>query len=563
MLSLRRMRKALLSIAALAGLGFAAWHFVGNQPSRAANEVAWRTATVERGSIIAAVNATGTINPTATAIVGSQVSGQVLEILADYNSAVKAGDVLARLNVEQVSARLDAARADLAQSRAQNLIQRAQADKTRADIQRLTATRADAQANIKKAEAQLADAERTLQRLATLAAQRIASEVALQQARLGAQTAAASRDQAAAQLRGIEAQEQALAAELRIAESQIVAGEALIAQREAVVRQIEVDIRNAEIRSPVDGVVIQRNIELGQAVAASLQAPTLFLVAQDLSRIEIYANIDEADVGRVQEGQAVAFNVAAFPAREFSGTVKTVRLGSQNVQNVVIYTAVIAVDNADLSLKPGMTATLRIFTERRENILRVANAALRWRPPGEQPAPAAATQSAVPNPFSAAPAPPPGQPGGQNAQRQMLERLAVELKLDEAQRKQLEGFAREARQAAMADGAAETPQARRERGRVVALAIGEKLRPILRADQAPLLEAWMAERTAQLQGSAGVPGRIYLLDADGKPALTQVRLGATDGAFTEILSGAQEGQKAIIGGGARPKPAGFGPPRGF
>ncbi|MGL4240964.1 MAG: efflux RND transporter periplasmic adaptor subunit [Beijerinckiaceae bacterium] len=556
------MRKALLSIAALAGLAAAGWHFLGNQPSRAANEPNWRTAGIERGSIVAAVNATGTINPTATAIVGSQVSGQVLEILADYNSAVKAGDVLARLNAEQTAARLDAARADLAQSRAQNAIQRSQVDRVKADIARLGSTRADATANVKKAEAQLADAQTTLARQTTLNQRQIASEVALQQARLQAQTAAAARDQAQAQLRGIDAQEQALAAELRVAEAQIVSGEAQVAQREAIVRQIEVDIRNSDIRSPVDGVVIQRNIELGQTVAASLQAPTLFLVAQDLTRIEIYANVDEADVGRVQAGQPVSFSVTAFPAREFEGRVKTVRLGSQTVQNVVIYTAVIEVANADLALKPGMTATLRIFTERRENILRISNAALRWRPPGEQPTTQAAQPAPPPNPFSAAPAGPPGQPGGQNFQRQMLDRMAAELRLDEAQKKQLEGFAREARQAAAGQGPAETPEARRERGRQVAQAIGERLRPILWADQAPLFDAWIAERATQRAGSGGVPGRIYLIDAEGRPALTPVRLGATDGTNTEIVAGAQEGQRAIIGGGPRPKSSGFGP-RGF
>jgi HlyD family secretion protein len=555
------MRKTLLSIAILAGLGFAGWHFIGNQPTRAANEASWRTAAIERGSIIAAVNATGTVNPTATAIVGSQVSGQVLEILADYNSAVKAGDILARLNAEQIGARFDAAKADLAQSRAQNLIQRSQVERVRADILRLASTRADALANIKKADATLADAQKTLERQTTLSSRQIASEVALQQARLGSQTAAAARDQAIAQLRGIDAQEQALAADLRIAESQVASGEALIVQREAMARQIEVDIRNSEIRSPVDGVVIQRSIELGQTVAASLQAPTLFLVAQDLTKIEIYANIDEADVGRVLEGQPVSFSVTAFPAREFTGAVKTVRLGSQTVQNVVIYTAVIAVENADLALKPGMTATLRIFTERRENILRVSNAALRWRPPGEQPAASAATPAAPSNPFSVAPAGPAGQPGGQNMQRQMLERIAAELKLDDAQRKELEGFAREARAAAAGQGAGETPESRRERGRQVAAAIGDRLKPILTADQLPLYEAWVAERSSRRAGSAGVPGRIYLLDADGKPVLTQVRLGATDGTNTEIVTGVAEGAKAVIGGGPRPKP-GFGPPRG-
>jgi HlyD family secretion protein len=557
------MRRLITFLVIAAGLGFAGWHFIGNQPSRAANEPAWRTAAVEKGSIVAAVNATGTINPTATAIVGSQVSGQVLEILADFNSNVRSGDVLARLNAEQTGAKLDAARADLAQARAQNAIQRSQVDRVRADIQRMAATRADALANVRKADAQLADAQRTLTRQTELNSRQIASEVTLQQARLQSQTAGPARDQALAQVRSVDAQEQALAADLRVAEAQILSGEAQIAQREAVVRQIEVDIRNAEIRSPVDGVVIQRNIELGQTVAASLQAPTLFLVAQDLTKIEIYANIDEADVGRVQSGQPVSFTVTAFPAREFEGGVKTVRLGSQTVQNVVIYTAVIEVANADLALKPGMTATLRIFTERRENILRVSNAALRWRPPGEQPA-AAPTQPAAPNPFSVAPAGgPPGQPGGQNAQRQMLERLGSELKLDDAQRKQLDGFAREARQAAAAQGPAETPEARRDRGRQIAAAIGASLKPVLRPDQLPLYDAWIAERAAARAGANGVPGRIYLLDADGKPVMAQVRLGATDGVNTEILSGAQDGQKAVIGGGAKAKSGAAGPPRIF
>jgi HlyD family secretion protein len=555
------MRRVALIAIVLAGLGYAGWHFMGGQPTRAASEPVWRTAVVERGSIVAAVNATGTINPTATAIVGSQVSGQVLEIRADYNSAVKAGDVLARLNAEQIVARLDAARADLAQSRAQNLIQRAQVERTRAEILRLAATRADAQSGISRAEAQLADARKTLDRQTTLNDRQIASEVALQQARLAAQMAGVARDQANAQLRGVDAQGQALAAELRIAESQVASGEAQVAQREAIVRQIEVDVRNSEIRSPVDGVVIQRNIELGQTVAASLQAPTLFLVAQDLTRIEIYANIDEADVGRVRDGQPVSFSVTAFPARDFQGRVKTVRLGSQTVQNVVIYTAVVEVDNADLALKPGMTATLRIFTERRENVLRLSNAALRWRPPGEQPA-AAQAPAAPPNPFSVAPAGPPGKPGGQNPQNRMLDRLAADLKLDEVQKRQLEGFVREARQAAAAEGPATTPEARRERARVVARAIGEKLRPILTAEQLPPYEAWLAERSARREGDGGVPGRIYLLDSEGKPALTQVRLGATDGTNTEIVSGVEEGRRAVIGGGPRPRASGFGPPRG-
>jgi HlyD family secretion protein len=557
------MRRLLLLIGAVALAGGAVWYGVGQSRSSATAEIAWRTATVERGSIIAAVSATGTINPTATAIVGSQVSGQVLEILADYNSNVKAGDVLARLNAEQTRAKLDGARADLAQARAQLEIQRSQIDKVRADILKLSATRADAMANVKKADATVADAQKTLERQTALNNRQIASEVVLQQARLQSQTQAAVRDQAMAQIRVVDATEQSLAAELKVSQSQLLSIDAQIAQRDAVVRQIEYDIRNSEIRSPVDGIVIQRNIELGQTVAASLQAPTLFLVAQDMTKIEIYANVDEADVGRVKDGQEVTFTVTAFPAREFSGKVKTVRLGSQTLQNVVIYTAIIEVPNTDLALKPGMTATLRIFTERRENVLRLSNAALRWRPPGEQPNAAPAQPAAVPNPFSAAPPaggpPGGGNSGGQGQGRQFLERIATELKLDEAQKKELETIARDVRQTAAAAGPADTPEARRERGRQTAMQIGERLKPQLRGEQITLFEAWLAERAGtRAAGANGVPGRIYTVDAEGKAALTTVRLGATDGTNTEIISGIAEGQKAIIGGGTKARPSGFG-----
>ena len=153
-------------------------------------------------------------------------------------------------------------------------------------------------------------------------------------------------------------------------------------QREAALRQIEVDLRNTDIRSPVEGVVIQRSIELGQTVAATYQAPTLFLIADDLHRMEIAANIDETDVGRIRPGQRASFGVTAYPGREFVGTVRQVRLSSSTVSNVVIYTAVVSIENPHLELLPGMTANLRIETDAREGVTRVPNAALRWRPAG-------------------------------------------------------------------------------------------------------------------------------------------------------------------------------------
>jgi HlyD family secretion protein len=184
-----------------------------------------------------------------------------------------------------------------------------------------------------------------------------------------------------AQLTSAKAQLAGLAADLRVAEAQLAASAAQITQREAMARQIEVDLRNSEIRAPVSGVVVQRQVELGQTVAAALQSPTLFLVADDLRQMEISANIDEADVGRIKPDQRALFTVSAFPGRTFEGTVKQVRLGSQTVQNVVIYTAIVSIENPDLELLPGMTATLQIETDRRDGVVRVPSAALRWRPP--------------------------------------------------------------------------------------------------------------------------------------------------------------------------------------
>jgi HlyD family secretion protein len=171
-----------------------------------------------------------------------------------------------------------------------------------------------------------------------------------------------------------------LAADLQVAQANLEAVKAQIEQREAAVRQIEVDLRNTDIRSPVSGVIVQRNVELGQTVAASLQAPELFRIADDLRHMEIAANIDETDVGRIKPGQRVAFTVTAYPGRTFEGRVKQVRLGSQTVQNVVIYTTIISIENPRRELLPGMTANLRVETDRRADVVRIPNAALRWRP---------------------------------------------------------------------------------------------------------------------------------------------------------------------------------------
>ena len=330
---------------------------------------------------------------------------------------------------------------------------------------------------------------------------------------------------------------------------------AQIAQREALVRQIEVDIRNSEIKSPVDGVVVQRNVELGQTVASSLQSPTLFLIADDLRRMEIAANIDETDVGRIKPGQRVAFTVTAYPGRTFEGSVKQVRLGSQTVANVVIYTTIVSIENPRLELLPGMTANLRIETDRRENVVRIPNAALRWRPPSIVPeaAPASAPDTAQ------------STRGGNGAMRitEFVEAVKTELNLTAAQTKDVDAAIADMRKSFAGNANGDADQARRERGRIARQDLEERITAVLNAEQRPKFDEIKKRLTAQGGGRASQIGRVFVTGKDGKPQGTTVRIGATDGAMTEIVSGLEAGRDVIIGGNPKADVATRGPRFGF
>lgn len=536
---------ALLALA-LAAL-FGARYFTDFSASTA--EPSYRLAKIDRGPIVATVNSTGAINPVTTVIVSSQLSGQVVEILADFNSEVKADQLVARLNSDQVRAKLDAARADLQQIRAQKLVTQAQIERAGSEILRAKATEADAMAQIARAEALLADAERILGRQVELQSRGYAATATLDTARAQRDSQRAALAQAQAALAGSKAQQDSLAADKRVAEAQLVSVTAQIAQREAVVRQIEVDLKNTDIRSPVDGVVIQRNIELGQTVAASLQAPTLFLIADDLRHMEISANVDEADVGRVLDGQRVSFTVNAYPGRTFEGRVKQVRLGSQTVQNVVIYTAIVSVENPRLELRPGMTANLRIETENRADVLRVANAALRWRPPSAE-VPVAPSATALP----AAEPDPQRAPGtAQRATQEFVAALRNELGLSAEQREKLDAILAERRRTAGAMLTETDPTARRERFAQARREFIEQVSAILTpAQQGKFREIGERFAPPARDGRAGVAARVYVLGADGKPQPIQIRTGATDGGLTEILAGPIEvGREVVLGGGPK------------
>ena len=484
--------------------------------------------------------------------------------------------MLARLDPTQVKAKLDGARADLLNVRAARQVQLAQIEQARADITRSEAARVDAVAKLAQVEAQLAEAERNYVRQRELGARGAVAQAVIDTARATAETQRAARDSARAQIESAEASKLSLQAALKVAEAQIGSVDAQISQKEAVVRQIEVDLSNTEIRSPVKGTVVQRQVELGQTVAASLQAPTLFLVAQDLRSMEIYANVDEADVGRVRSGQTVTFSVNAYPGREFTGEVKLVRLGSQTVQNVVIYTAIISFSNPRMELLPGMTATLRVITDRRENVLRVPNAALRWRPAGAAPAEPRPQPQAGANPFGPPMGGPPmgggrGGPGGGGGGAQggrqigeFVETLKTELTLDASQRERIDAVVAETRPLfrTLGDPSMDRNQ-RIERFREIRAEMARKIEAVLSADQRKAFAEIRARYEGNRGADGGLPGRVFVVGADGKPQAVSVRVGVSDGAMTEVLSGDLEaGRELIIGtgqgpGGSAPAPRGF------
>jgi HlyD family secretion protein len=560
------MRKVFLILVVLLG-GLGAWAFASrNSGESGDNAQRYRTEAVSRGPIIATVAATGTVTATTTVIVGSQLSGQVVEILADHNKEVKAGEILARLNRDTLLARRDASLADLKQARAARQLNDAQSEKVRADLARSQALSRDVQAQSQRARTMLADAEATFERQSSLKARGITTDVAMQNATTQRDALRAAALSAEAQIASSLAQISSLEADLKVVEAQKASSDAQIARAEAQVRQIEVDLANSEIRSPVDGVVVQRNVELGQTVAASLQAPTLFLVAQNLKTIEIYVNLDETDVGRVKPGQSVEFTVSAYPARNFTGQVRLVRLGSQSVQNVVIYTTIVTVQNEDMALLPGMTANARIFTERKPDVLRVSNAALRWQPAGtpRAAAPPGEAQSSASHggddpagPFGAPPGGPGGQAGGPARQMaDLLNELKSELGLNPDQVREIEQFGKAFGEAVRRAGP--EPAQRREVLRAERQKFIRAVEGVLSPEQREKYRAFRQQRQPGGPGQrnvAGVPGRVHVLDEKGNPKPVALRLGATDGTWTEVLSGEiQAGNSLVVGVAATTKP---------
>jgi HlyD family secretion protein len=289
------------------------------------NPVIYQTVEVGRGPLTAKITATGTLSALVTVQVGSQVSGRIQDIYVDYNSPVKKGQLIARIDPQLYAA----------------AVQQARANKLAAD------------ANLERAKVQALDAERTYDRQAALAQKKLIAQADLDTA---------------------EAQDKA-------AEASVSAADAALEQARAALDQAEVNLAYTSIVSPINGVVISRNVDVGQTVAASLQAPTLFTIAEDLKHMQVDTNVAEADVGKLKPGMEATFTVDAYPQSPFHGRIRQIRNAPITVQNVVTYDAVIDVENPDLQLRPGMTANVTVVYAQAKDVLRVPNAALRYSPP--------------------------------------------------------------------------------------------------------------------------------------------------------------------------------------
>ncbi len=367
----RKIFIATASIAAFISLG--AWALL-----RGNSDPQYRTAPVTRGNVAYAVSATGSPNAVVTVQVGSQVSGNIIALFADFNTKVTKDQVVARIDPQIFQARVDQAKAALSAEQAAVVAGQAGIEKARTDVAGAQATVADQRANIVRAQSAVNDAKVKLGRRVELFKDGVLAQEDLDTAQATYDQAVASADAANAQLTASQQAVASAQAQVRVAETQLSSAQAQVNQAQANLVQAQADLDHTYIRAPVDGVVVARNIDVGQTVAASLQAPTLFQIAQDLTKMQVDTNVSEADVGRVQVGMPTAFTVDAYPNQVFKGSVTAIRKAAINVQNVVTYDVVIGVANPDLKLFPGMTANVKILVDEHDNVLRVPNAALRY-----------------------------------------------------------------------------------------------------------------------------------------------------------------------------------------
>ncbi|PWT84361.1 MAG: HlyD family secretion protein [Proteobacteria bacterium] len=361
--------------AAIGGLGFS-----GSQEAPS-----FITSAAERGRITSSVRATGSVEAVVTVDVSSQLSGRMAEVYVNFNDIVEAGQPIAKLDQEIFSARVNESKAalDVAETTAQ--VQVAALERATVAVANAKTAKRMAQAQLAAAEAKQDEVERDLQRKLQLVRTGSVTERDVSQLRAQRDTGAADLQASTEQVRMKEQAIAMMEAEQRMAGSNVANAKAVINQKRAMLEQAQLDLDRTVLRSPIDGVIIKRDVNPGQTVAVSLEAKTLFKIAQDLREMEVHGKIDEADIGQVKPGQAVQFIVDAYPDQAFSGRVSQVRKSPEVVQNVVTYTTIISARNPDLLLLPGMTAQLRVVVSDTGEVLKIPNQALRFRPNGADP----------------------------------------------------------------------------------------------------------------------------------------------------------------------------------
>lgn len=490
--------KALSAGAAIVAAAAGYWFYSAEDNNNTI--VGYQTQALSVGRIESIVNTAGTISPVVTVDVGSEVSGLISELHADFNSEVKSGQVIARIDDRTIRARLRQTEADVVSARASIQQQKANVMRTQADYE-LAVTEA--------------------RRMTELFARQLSSE--------------ADVDRADANVKITEAQ-------YEVAQAQLAAAEATLLQREAQLEQTQLDLDRTYIRSPVDGTVIDRQVDVGQTVAASLSAPLLFQIAQDLTKMQIEADVDEADIGEVREGLMARFTVDAFPERTFTGVISQVRKAATITNNVVTYKVIVNAENPRQQLLPGMTANVNIVLGEKNDVLRVSNSALRFNPPGVE------REDDREFRFDA---------------DERLEQLDAQLNLSDEQRKHVEGALRSLEEA-MADmrsgfqggggfgggppgfnnNAAQMQQRRQS--------IMNQLAGALSPEQLGMIEQTLPGGGGGPSGGRDGrdpdmrPGQVWVLEDDDQPRMVRVRTGLSDDQFTEIESNELETGDHVI-----------------
>ncbi|MBO6764243.1 efflux RND transporter periplasmic adaptor subunit [Maricaulis sp.] len=486
MLDNRRWIAGAVALVVIAGGGW--WMF--GRGEGGSGEVTIETEAAAPADVRRIVAASGAVSALVTVEVGSQLSGQIAELHVDFNDEVEEGQVIARLDPQTYETRVTEAEAARATAAASLQLQRA---------------------SLARAQATLREAQLEFDRMATLRERGTVAQTSLD-------TAQTALD--------------AAQADVEVARAQIANAQAVLAQRDASLASARIDLERTTIRAPINGIVVDRAVDVGQTVAASMTAPVLFTIAQDLGQVQIDAQIDEADIGQIRAGQPVRFTVDAHPDTEMEGVVDQIRLAPETLNNVVTYTVVVLAANPDELLLPGMTANMDIITGERTGVLTVSNAALRFRP---SPALEGRTQ-----PLGEGGGGPQGGgrggPGGPGGGNDPMTRLSEAVGLDAAQQDQIRGIFRAAMGRAMSQA-----QAGGEFDREALQAeIDREIRPLLDEDQ---LERY---RAFQRQMRETRSATVWVEEADGTLVERPIRVGISDSQKSEVVGGRLEAGEAVV-----------------